>query len=114
MVKLLQGGLSAGAQLAAIDRVKRIAFDLLGSSFTDPDQDAATRRTLSAGAGIEIGQTRDRTVLRWHEEGDQFLVTLFAAGQRYAGCGHAGQFQESTTFHSTIPIWFHPEFPGGN
>ena len=97
----LQGGLTAHAKLAAVERVQGIALDLDHAPLAVLGNDAAAGRALPAGGRIPGGLTGHH-VFRRLNQAVEVLGRLRAAAGSEGDAAQAGKFQERASIHSAV------------
>jgi hypothetical protein len=95
MIERLERGESERAELAAIDGMFRIAFQLDGAAFPGLHVEAAPGRALGTRAGVRRGEA-GHLVFRLHQVGDQLLDSIGGTPGQHRGAtaGHAEHGQE--------------------
>src|SRR3990172_5776259 len=113
VIEHLQPGLAAGAQLAAVEGMKRIALDLASAPVEHPHEDAAPGGALPTSAGIPGLFSAERLLRRSGERPKQSPPLW---GETRGASGACGDLEELTARkclgHGRGPFGTAPQPPG--
>ncbi len=103
VVERLQPRLAPRAELAGVDRMRRIALELDGPRLARLDVQSAAGGALGAGAGV-VGGDAGHLVLGLHQVRNQLLhpVRGATAQRRRSRPGHAEDGQEAPSVHPGV------------
>jgi len=100
----LESGLTPRAKSASVDRVKRIALDLVGLVLSSADNDAATSAAHATRRRLPIIEARHVLIIR-NEDGDQFVLRMTASRQeRGCRCSCSRKYDEFSSLHQFLSI----------